>query len=250
MSVYLISLHLIQEKSMEDHLSPQKALKDLSTIKSAIDRATGAEIFTNFIYSTGTLLAISGIVVIIGCIINFYVINSFGFTSQTKRAMIIMWVSICCILGASKLIIFAFQSKKHKMGLVSYYKHIANRSFLQIDIPLEIMATIFIILFIKIGRFEFIIPTCVIWIAVLFTSLGTVYVEKSFFIIGYIFLTFGSIGLLFMSHMQLLYVAGVFGILPVILGLMMHGRYKQLKEEHVAEHAPAHSSHEADNTEE
>ncbi len=221
---------------MEEHISSKKALKDLSTIKNTIDRATGADIFINFIYSAGTLLAISGIIVIIACIINFYVISTFGFTPQIKRAMIIMWVSTCGILGASKLIIFAFQSRKHKMGLITYYRHIANKAFLQIDIPLEIMTSIFVILFIKIGRYEFIIPTCVLWMAVLFTSLGTVYVEKSFFIVGYIFLTFGTIGLLFMSHMQLLYVACVFGILPVILGLMMHGRYKQLKEEHIAKY--------------
>ncbi len=221
---------------MDEHISSKKALEDLSTIKSTIDRATGAEIFINFIYSAGTLLAISGIVVIIACIINFYVISTFGYSPQIRRAMIIMWTSVCCILGGSKLIIFAFQSQKHEMGLVSYYKHIANKSFLQIDIPLELMATIFVILFIKIGRYEFIIPTCVLWLAVLFTSLGTVYVEKSFFIIGYIFLAFGAVGLLFMAKMQLLFVACVFGVLPIILGLMMHGRYKQLKEEHIAEH--------------
>lgn len=235
---------------MSEQISSKKALEDLSAIKSTIDRATGAEIFINFIYSMGTLLAISGIVVIIGCIVNFYVISTLGLNATTKKAMIIMWVSVLCLIGLVKLIIFAMQGKKHNMGFISYYKHIANKAFLQIDIPLETMATIFIILFIKIGRYEFIIPTCVIWLAVLFTSLGMVYVEKSFTVVGYIFLTCGAVGLLFMSHMQLLYVACVFGILPVILGLMMHGRYKQLKEEHVAEHAPAHSSHEVDNTEE
>jgi len=222
---------------MEEQLSPQKALKDLSTIKNTIDRATGAEIFTNFIYSTGTLLATSGLVIIIGCIVNYYILSTLGLTAATKKTMIIMWVSILCTIAMVKIIMFAMQSKKHGMGFISYYKHIANKAFLQIDIPLETMATIFIILFIKIGRYDLIIPTCVIWIAILFTSLGTVFVEKSFTIVGYIFLTCGAVGLFFMSHLQLLYVACVFGVLPVILGLMMHGRYKQIREEHIAEYS-------------
>jgi len=202
---------------MGKKLSPQKALKDLSTIKNTIDRATGAEIFTNFIYSTGTLLAISGLVVIIGCIANYHFIATFGPTAAIKKAMIIMWVSISCLIGLVTLIMFAIQGKKHNMGFFSYYRHIANKAFLQIDIPLEIMCAIFIILFIKMRHYEFIIPACVIWIAVLFTSLGAVYVEKSFAIVGYIFLTCGAIGLLFMSHMQLFFVAGVFGVLLLFL---------------------------------
>ena len=43
-----------------------------------------------------------------------------------------------------------------------------------------------------------------------FVGDGTVYVEKSFFIIGYIFLAFGAVGLLFMAEMQLFFVVGVF----------------------------------------
>ncbi len=221
---------------MEDHLSPQKALKDLSTIKSTIDRATGADIFTSFIYGAGTLLIIFGITVVAGCIVNFYVLNTFGLNSDTRKTMGIMWISIICLLGAVKLITFTMQGKKHNMSFTSYFKRIANKSFLQIDIPIEIMATIFIILFIKIGRYEFIIPTGVIWLAVLYTSLGTVFHEKSFTIVGYIFLASGAIGLFFMAHLQLVYVACVFGVLPVILGLIMHGRYKQLKEAHIADY--------------
>ena len=121
------------------------------------------------------------------------------------------------------------------MSVFTYYKHIVNRSFLQIDIPLEIMATIFIIFFLKIGHPEYILATCVLWIAVLFTSLGTVFVEKSFTIVGYIYLFCGAVGLLFMSEMPLLYTVIVFGLMSIILGLLMHVRYKNLKEEHIAE---------------
>jgi hypothetical protein len=235
---------------MDEHLTHQKALQDLSTIRNAIDRATGAEIFTNFIYSTGTLMAVSGLVIVINCIVNYYILSTLGLTATTKKAMIIMWVSVLCLIGTVTLFMFAVQGKKHDMGFISYYRHIANKAFLQIDIPLEIMTTIFIILFIKIGRYEFIIPTCAIWIAVLFTSLGTVYVEKSFTFVGYIFLVCSAVGLLFMSHLQPLFVACVFGILPVILGLIMHGRYKQLKEAHVSEHASFHTSPETNSSEE
>lgn len=220
---------------MDKQLSSKKALEDLSTIKKTIDRATGASIFTNFIFSTGTLLAISGVIVIIGCIVNFYVISAFGFTAEIKRAMIIMWVVILLVIGTAQFIIFAKRSKQHNMSLFSYYKKIANKSFLQIDIPLEILCTVFIIFFLKIGHPEYILSTCVLWIAVLFTSLGSVFVERSFTIVGYIYLFCGAVGLLFMSEVPLLYTVIVFGLLSIILGLLMHLRYKQLKEEHIAE---------------
>jgi hypothetical protein len=97
------------------------------------------------------------------------------------------------------------------------------------------MTTIFIIFFLKIGHPEYILPTCVLWISVLFTSLGTVFVEKSFTIVGYIYLFCGAVGLLFMTEIPLLFTVIVFGFMSIILGLLMHARYKHLKEAHIAE---------------
>ncbi len=220
---------------MEKQLSSKKALEDLSVIKETIDRTTGAKIFTNFIYSMGTLLALGGVDVTIGCIINFYIISKFGFTPETKKAMIIMWTALLCLIALVKIISFARQAKHHGMKLGAYYLQIANKTFLQIDIPLETMCFFFTIYFIKTDQPFFILPTFAMWLGVLLTSLGTVYVEKSFQYAGYIYLIAGGGGLLFCDGFALPYTALVFGILSIILGLLMHGRYKLLREEHIAE---------------
>lgn len=226
---------------MSESISPEKAFADLSTIKSTIDRTTGAQIFINFIYSTGTLLTIGGAIVLIACFVNYYLISSYGLTTEIKRAIIIMWLAIGILLVTYKTISVTLQGKKHGMGIITYYKLIVNKPFLQIDIPLELMASVYVIFFIKIGHPEYILPACVLWIAVLFTSLGAVFVEKSFTIVGYIYLACGTLGLLFLTDYLLPFVAVVFGVLSIIFGLAMHGRYKKLREEHLSE--GVHSQH-------
>lgn len=221
---------------MEEHISSKKAFEDLSVIKETIDRTTGAKIFTNFIYSTGTLLALSGVDIIIGCIINFYSISKYGFTLEVKKAMTIMWAVLICLIGLVTIISFARQAKLHGMKLGAYYLQIANKTFMQIDIPLETMCFFLMIFFLKSGQPFYILPTFAMWLGVLLTSLGTVYVEKSFQYAGYIYLLSGGGGLLFFNGFPLPYTALVFGVLSVILGLLMHGRYKQLREEHMMEH--------------
>jgi hypothetical protein len=220
---------------MDEHISSKKALEDLSVIKETIDRTTGASIFTNFIFSTGTLLALGGVGVIIGCIINFYIISKYGFSPEIKKVMIIMWAVLLFLIALINIIFFARQAKQHGMDLGAYYLQIANKTFLQIDIPLEIMCVFFMVFFLKIGQPFYMLPTIAMWLAVLLTSLGTVYVERSFQYAGYIYLISGGGGLLFCHNFALPYTALVFGVLSVILGLLMHGRYRHLREEHLQE---------------
>ncbi len=222
---------------MSDQISSKKALEDLSVIKETISRTTGAKMFTNFIYSAGTLFAICGVFVILGCITNYLVIYKFGMTPQIIKYMIILWIVLISIIGTFDLITFSKQAKMHKMELGDYFKHFANKTFLQIDIPLETLCFFFMVYFLKVGQPFYILPTFAMWLGVLLTSIGTIYIEKSFQVAGYIYLICGGIGLIFLNKFALIYTATIFGVLSIVLGLLMHNRYKQLREEHLAENS-------------
>ncbi len=220
---------------MDESLSPKKALEDLNLIKETINRSTGASMFTNFVYSTGTILAFAGLHVIVGCILSYYLLQTYGLTPKIKIALWSVWAALFCFVSCITIGTLLKQAKAHDISLITYYKRIAIKTFIQIDIPLETMCFFFSIYFIKSGQPFYILPTLAMWIGVLLTSLGVVYLEKSFQFAGYVYLISGGIGLIFLSGYGLAYAAVVFGIFSIVHGLLMHNRYKQLLKEHSQE---------------
>ena len=217
---------------MSEKISSKRAFEDLGVIKDTIDRTTGGKILCHFIFSMSSLMILMGILVIFGCAVNFYLITEFGVTREIKRAMIIMWIAIVFLLGCKKVYGFYRIGKVHGMSFFQYYTKIVNKSFLMIDIPIELMWTLFIIFFIKIGHPEYILTSSPMCIGVLLTLLGAAFFEKGFITAGYIYILFGGLGLLFMNDKLLLFTAVTYGLLSPIMGFLMRRKYKQYSKQH------------------
>jgi len=118
------------------------------------------------------------------------------------------------------------------MSFFQYYKKVVNKSFLMIDIPIELMGTFYMIFFIKIGHPEYILTSSPMWIGVLLTLLGAAFFEKGFTVAGYIYIVFSGIGLLFMNDQLLIFTAVTYGLLSLIMSFLMHRKYTQYSQQH------------------
>lgn len=65
-----------------------------------------------------------------------------------------------------------------------------------------------------------------------YCTLGSVFKQKGFQKTGYVILILGGLGLLFMTDHLLFYTAIVYGIGMIIIGLLLHGKHKQMSEKH------------------
>ena len=220
---------------MTDNISSKRAFDDLSAIRKTIDATTGARIFNDAIFSMGTLMIITGILVDIMCGVNFYALEKYGSGPTVIKWMIIMWVCILFCTGIAKWIIFTQKSKKLGMSVWQYVHQAIKGSFLAVDLPLELAATFTFVLAFKLGHPEYIIPAIAMFIGIIMAIIGSVFSEKSLTVFGYIYIILGGTGLLFFIDNLFVYVGIVYGIFFVIIGLLMHIRYKQLRTEYAEE---------------
>ncbi|MGD9201682.1 MAG: hypothetical protein PVI26_08980 [Chitinispirillia bacterium] len=217
---------------MSEQISSKKAFEDLGVIKDTIDRTTGGKILRQFIYSMSSLMILTGILITIACSVNYYLITAYGATKEIKRAMIIMWIAVVFLLGFKKMYEFYRICKVHGMSFFQYYKKVVNKSFLMIDIPIEVMGILYMIFFIKIGHPEYILTSSPMWIGVLLTLLGAAFFEKGFTTAGYVYIVSSGIGLLFMNDKLLLFTAITYGVISLIMGFLMHRKYIQYSKQH------------------
>ena len=202
-------------------INQKKALDDISAIRNTVDKVSGSEMFKELLFSGGIMFIIFGMVIAFSTGATYWLLN----ISQIENYQTIvnfMWILIISAMGIYKFIFFFGKMKSHNLTFVTYFKKVFNRSFLDIDIPLELSTTILIIFFAKIGHLEYALPLITLFIGVLLGSLGGVFSDKLLRMFGYIFITVGAWGLFFMINYLYIYTVVAYGILFTIWGLALH----------------------------
>lgn len=206
---------------MSDKITSEKALSDLNVIKKTIDRSTQGDTIADMFQSMGTLLILSGIIIMFLCGISYILLQPAGMTGDVKKQLIVIWSASLFLLGILKMLTFKKKSKDMNLSLWSYMSGAMKGTFMGLDLPLEFSAFIIMIFMIKMGLIAYIPAITAIWAGELFAVMGSVFVNKHFLRAGWIYIILGSAGLLFMGNHILIFMAVTYGIVMTVLGIVI-----------------------------
>jgi len=210
----------------EDNFKAQQALRDIRSIRKTIDDVTGASFFNDALFSMGTLFVFAGVMVIILSGVTKAIIMTHGINSGTIKVIAGIWAGFVILSGLWKFRILSRQSEEKGLSFYGYMRKLMSGYFINLDLPLELSYGVVIVYFILNHQYHQVIPLTVLWLGTLIAILGPVFSEKCFTAFGYLYILAGAAGLLFFGEYVLYYTASVFGLFFVIVGVLMHIRYR------------------------
>jgi hypothetical protein len=199
----------------------KKALDDLSVIRDTVEKVNGAEMFRDFMYSMGTMLIVFGVIFMLATGATYYLLEVSPI-SNGLTLVYVLWGLIVVFGGTAKTILFYKKGKAKGLNFMNYLKKVINKSFLDIDLPLELASLVLIVFFVINGHLDYILPYITLVTGVLFGSLGGYFRENSLKLFGYIFIVVSAVGFFFMLEHLYLFTILAYGVLYTAWGMVLH----------------------------
>jgi len=202
------------------NMSENRAIEDLSAIRETIEKVSGSEIFHEFIRRSSIVLIKIGVITCIAISGTWFVAesnNSFKWQGITG-----IWIVATLFAGIVKINFFKKLSSERNLKLVEYLKKVLSKSFLGVDLPIEIGGIILMIYFAISGQVPVLLPLFTLLIGMVLANLGSVFSSKGLKVVGYISLFFAAIGFLCPCINLYFYSFVVFGLFWTLWGVALN----------------------------